>query len=154
MDNKEYIEVGIAELEGLLERLLVEDAEVEVAELYGQTILKIDSEDAGRLIGRGAQTLDAIQYLLNRVMYRLNPKGDKFCVDVGDYRLERYRELEAQAKDAALRAVDYGRPIPLPPMNPADRRFVHRFLADRPNVTTESEPCEDGEKRIMVIPAS
>ncbi len=55
------------------------------------------------------------------------------------------------ANRLAEKAIKTGRPVPVEPMSPHDRRIVHVTLAEHPGVTTES----DGEglfRRVVIYP--
>jgi spoIIIJ-associated protein len=105
----------------------------------------------GILIGRHGQTLDAIEYLLNRVVGRGGPGSPRIALDVEGYRERRHESVEQAAKRAADKARQTRRPVVLPPMSPRDRRDVHVALADEPGVTTRSEG-EGGGRRVVVVP--
>lgn len=106
-------------------------------------------EDAGMLIGRRGQTLDAIQYLLN-VAY--GPQiGRRLIVDVQDYRKRHEEKLIDQALSAADRVRATGRPMRLPPMSAADRRIVHQELQAYADLDTGSQG-EDPNRYIVIYP--
>lgn len=138
-------------LDGMLERLGV-DAKVARHRIEDSILLHIDSEDAGRLIGRGGQTLEALQFLLNRIMRNQWENPPRIVIDVEGYR-ERHREqLVQQAREAADQVRRWGDPVTLGPMNSFDRRVVHMALRDDGDVETISpaEADEDNRKRITI----
>lgn len=140
-----------AELETLL-RLLQAEAKVE-AFLEGESeiLLHVESPDAARLIGRGAQALDALQYVLNRILFRRWPDGRRCIVDVERYRERRKDRLLKEAYEAAEKVRRTGRPVRLAPMRPAERRIVHQALKDERDLETVSEePDAEGRKRVVV----
>ncbi|MNX56516.1 R3H domain protein [compost metagenome] len=94
-------------------------------------------DDAGMLIGRKGQTLDALQYLLN-VAY--GPKiGKRLIVDVHDYRKRHHEKLVEQALDAVDRVRETGRSLRLPPMSAADRKVVHNEILAFSDMETGSQ---------------
>lgn len=104
-------------------------------------------DDAGMLIGRKGQTLDALQYLLN-VAY--GPKiGKRLVVDVQDYRRRHHDKLIEQALNAAERVRLTGRPLRMTPMSASDRRIVHQELAAFTDLETGSQG--DEPNRFVVI---
>ncbi|MEB3198585.1 MAG: R3H domain-containing nucleic acid-binding protein [Candidatus Sericytochromatia bacterium] len=121
------------------------------SETEEQITIRIDSdEDAGVLIGRKGQTLQAIQYLLN-VLYgtRLDRR---ISVDVGDYRARHEEKLLEDAHHAASRVQESGKRFALEPMNPADRRTVHHLVSEQyPDLQTYSTG-EEPNRRIVIEP--
>ena len=115
--------------------------------------LHIESPDAPALIGKNAQTLDAVQYLLNRILYRKDDQIALCSVDVEHYREQRQNRVIEQAHTAAEKALQNRRPVMLPPMNAAERRLAHQALKETPGVSTWSEETDiPGIKRVVIEP--
>ncbi len=143
-------EEAIEVLDGMLARMDL-DTEIAVRENDERVVLDITGPDSGRAIGRKGQTLDALQFLVNKVVNRFPSGRRHIVVDSGDYRDRHDKGLVSLAKRQAKRAVQQGRVITLEPMNARDRRVIHLSLAKFPGVTTKS----DGEglgRRIQIIP--
>jgi spoIIIJ-associated protein len=137
-------------LDGLLARMDL-DTEVGVREDEERIVLDVTGPDAGRAIGRKGQTLDALQFLVNKVVNRFPSGRRHVIVDSGDYRDRHDKGLMSLAKRQAKKAVQQGRVVTLEPMSARDRRVIHLSLAKFPDVTTKS----DGEglgRRIQIIP--
>ena len=113
------------------------------------TIIDIQGEDAGLIIGTRGETLRAFQYVVNIVLGRREDAGGPVVVDVEQYRDRRQRQVAGLATRMAERAIASGRPVTLEPMSPADRRLVHVALSDDTGVTTESSG--DGHDRRVTI---
>ncbi len=106
--------------------------------------------DLGMLIGRHGQTIDAIQYLANAVMYRRHQEDRKeVVVDAAGYRARRRASLEALAIRSAERALSHGEPVELEPMTAVERKVVHLRLKEFDGVETGSEGTEPN--RFVVI---
>lgn len=105
--------------------------------------------DAGLLIGRRGDTLDAIQYLTGYAVNREREKRLRINVDAGDYRLKREESLQQLAKKMAAKAVKYHRNFTLEPMNAYERHVIHAALQDYEQVTTFSTGSEP-HRRIVV----
>lgn len=105
--------------------------------------------DAGLLIGRRGDTLDAIQYLTGYAINRDREKRLRVSVDAGDYRQKREESLCQLAKKMAAKAVKYRRNFTLEPMNAYERHVIHAALQDYPQVTTFSTGTEP-RRRIVV----
>jgi spoIIIJ-associated protein len=106
--------------------------------------------ELGLLIGKHGQTIDAIQYLTNAVVWR--GRGDDrkpVVVDAAGYRARREATLSSLAGRSAERAVSSGRSVDLEPMTAVERKVVHVCLQDHPGVTTRSEGTEPN--RFVVI---
>ena len=128
------------------------NAEVKVREDAEEVILDVAGEDAGRVIGKKGQTLDALQFLINKIVNRF-PEGRRHIVlDSGDYRQRRENGLASMARREAKRAVQQSRIITLEPMSPRDRRVIHLSLAKFPGVSTRSDG-QGSERRVRIIPA-
>ena len=106
--------------------------------------------DLGLLIGKHGQTIDAIQYLANAIVYRGQIEDRKaIVVDAAGYRERRKASLDALAVRSAERAVSTGQRVELEPMTAVERKVVHLRLKDYPGVTTASEGTEPN--RFVVI---
>lgn len=112
--------------------------------------LHIETEDdAGMLIGRKGQTLDALQYLLN-VAY--GPKtGRRLQVDVHDYRRRHHEKLIEQAHQVADRVRDTGRSVRMAPMSASDRKVIHNELQTFGDLETGSQG-EEPNRFVVVHP--
>ncbi len=156
-DEENFEEDGKADyakevLEGILDRMDLE-ADVEIREDDERVVLDVTGEDAGRAIGKKGQTLDALQFLVNKIVNRF-PDGRRYIVvDSGDYRDRHDTGLVNMAQREAKRAVEQGRTITLAPMPARDRRLIHLSLAKFAGVTTRSNG-EGLGRRIQIIPSS
>lgn len=127
----------LARARGVLEellRLMGSSAVIEPDEAAG-VHLAVRGDASGVLIGRRGQTLDAIEYLVNRIVH---DEGSHLVVDIEGYRQRRRLTLEEMARRVAERALQRGKAVTLSPMSPRDRRIVHLALQDDPRVTTRS----------------
>ncbi|HBA84056.1 MAG TPA: hypothetical protein DCZ95_08185 [Verrucomicrobia bacterium] len=152
--NPEVVAHAKTVLEDML-RLMSFEAKVEVFnQSEGEAAFHIEAADAGRLIGRGAQVLDSLQFILNRMIARKHETTIHCVVDVERYRERRKDRILQEAFEAVERVVREGAPCRLSPMGAADRRIVHQALKENPAVETYSEPCGDeGRKCVVVAPA-
>jgi spoIIIJ-associated protein len=110
--------------------------------------LMISGDKRGMLIGRRGQTLDALEYLVNRIIAREELPG-RVGIDAEDYRERRRGSLEGLAQRLAERVRRRGRPVSLNPMSPRDRRIIHLALQGDPSLVTRS--TGDGYYRRLVI---
>lgn len=118
-------------------------------------VIKVDvaTRETGLLIGQKGETIDAVQYLLNVVIYKSRPFFKRITVDTEGYRQRRVEALQGMAHRAARRVQRERRSVDLPPMAAAERRVVHVFLQDNPNVFTSSKG-QDHDRRVVISPTS
>lgn len=138
-------------LDSIVKRMGLE-ASVAVREIGERVVLDVSGPDAGRAIGKKGQTLDALQFIVNKVVNRFPENRYYVIVDSGDYRERHEQSLVSMARREAKRAVQQGRTITLSPMPARDRRLVHLSLAKFPGVTTKSNG-EGMARRIQIIPS-
>ena len=112
-------------------------------------VIKISGDDAGALIGRKGETMEALSYLTGLAANRSDDSFEKISVDVADYRQKREKDLEASAKKAAAKVLKTGRPFGFEPMNPYDRRIIHAAISQIEGVKSESKG-EGSSRRVMV----
>jgi spoIIIJ-associated protein len=123
---------------------VVEDDEVITVSCAGS--------DLGMLIGRHGQTIDAVQYLANAVMWRRHPEDRKeVVVDAAGYRDRRRSALESLAARSAERALADREPVELEPMTAVERKIVHLCLKEIDGVETTSEGTEPN-RYVVVLP--
>jgi spoIIIJ-associated protein len=92
----------------------------------------------GFLIGHRGQTLDALEYLLNRIITKSDEIEAHIALDIEGYRERRWKSLESLALRLGERAKRRRKTITLSPMSPRDRRVIHLTLQEDPLVTTKS----------------
>lgn len=129
------------------------DADVNLTESERDIEIDVSGENLGPIIGRKAQTLDAIQLLAYLISSKaVDPDARRrVTVDVDEYRAAREEELFDTADAAAAEALETGVSVELEPMSSNDRRVVHHRLADHEAVETESSG-EGISRRVVVIP--
>ena len=104
--------------------------------------MEVTGEDMGVIIGKRGQTLDALQYLLNRVAQCHQDGSVRIKLDTEDYRERRKKTLENLARNIASKAKKTNRSVVLEPMNPYERMIIHSTLQQDPAVTTYSKGKE------------
>ncbi len=104
------------------------------------------------LIGRHGQTIDALQYLANAIVFKGAQERKRIVVDAEGYRGRREEALHREAVHAAEQALAGDRPVHLDPMTAIERRVVHERLKDYPGVETSSEGSEP-TRHVVVAPA-
>lgn len=130
------------------------DMEVEIkSEIDSDGALSINmtGEHMGILIGKRGQTLDALQYLANRVANKQQEGYVRVKLDTENYRARREETLRHLAKNIAHKVKRTRRPVALEPMNPYERRIIHSALQSDPYVTTHSEGEEPYRKVVVTL---
>jgi spoIIIJ-associated protein len=124
-------------LQGLLERLEI-SARIEIQEDGERICLNIQGDGSGLLIGRKGQTLDAMEYLLNKMIPKNLEGRKRIVVDTENYRARREESLMKLAQRLGDKARQLGRPVTVSPMNAHDRRLVHLALQNDRSLRTRS----------------
>jgi spoIIIJ-associated protein len=111
--------------------------------------IKLSGDSIGILIGRRGATLDALQYLVNLVANKHSERFLKITLDAEEYRMRRKETLERLAERLANKALAQKRDIMLEPMPPSERKIIHSFLQNRPDVVTFSHGDEPHRKVVI-----
>ena len=126
---------------------------VSVAEDDESVVASFSGSDLGLLIGRRGATIDAVQYLVNTIVFRRFGEDAKpVAVDAAHYRERRRATLEELAMQVAARVRSSGERVELEPMSSSERKVVHLRLQDEAGVETESEGVEP-HRYVVVLPA-
>jgi spoIIIJ-associated protein len=123
---------------------------VTVEERDDLLVATLGGGDLGLLIGRHGQTIDALQYLANAIAFRRGTER-RVVVDAAGYRSRRESALRAVAHRSAERAVATRHRVELEPMTAVERKVVHEFLKDDPEVETASEGSEPN-RFVVILP--
>ena len=115
------------------------------------TIIRLDGEKLGALIGRRGETMESLSYLASLVANRLEGDYIKLGLDVAGYRDKRESDLTALAQRIGAKVRKTGRSFAMEPMNPYERRVLHATLQNNPYVATRSEG-EEPNRRVVIAP--
>jgi spoIIIJ-associated protein len=113
--------------------------------------LQIYMEESHTLIGRDGETLEAIQFLLNRLIQSKDKDAPKVIVDCEHYRSMREDRIVQRVRELAERVRISGRSLQLEPMNSYERRIVHNAFKDDPDVATWSPSDSARIKQITLL---
>jgi spoIIIJ-associated protein len=140
---------------GVLERMGI-SADIDIKDDTDKTVLEIQTKDTELVIGRRGVVMDALQHLVNKVVYR-DRTGDKtkpLVVDAGGFRDKQLERLRSLAQRMGEKCVETKQIVELQPMTPHDRRIVHMAISELfPGLTTRSEG-EGEDRHILLIPAA
>ena len=112
-------------------------------------IFKIEGGNSGLLIGKRGQTLEAMQYLAEKIVNKQNEQRVRILVDVEGYLKTRKTNLQKMASKMAEKAKKTNKPVTIGQMNAYDRRTVHMHLKSNNAVRTQS--VGEGYYRKLVI---
>jgi spoIIIJ-associated protein len=140
----------------LLEKMKI-PAHIEVR--YGEpdeegqrpVLVDVQGDDLGVLIGRRAEILNALQYVVNLIVSKQAERWVQIIIDVQGYRARHERQLRQMAQRMADQAMKAGRRQVLEPMSASDRRIIHLELRDHPSVTTQSVG-EEPTRKVTIVP--
>ncbi len=127
------------------------DVQTSVEESEEVLLGRFEGEEVGPLIGRRGQTIDAIQHLARRIVFKTGESPTRVVIDADGYRERRETALREEADEAADEAVESGEAIELEPMPASERRVVHEHLRLRGDVETHSEG-EEPERFLVISP--
>ena len=151
----EVSEEAIKAVESFLkDTLKAMDMDVEIVsevDAEGALSVEMKGSNMGILIGKRGQTLDALQYLANRVANKHQEGYVRVKLDTENYRARREETLKHLAKNIAFKVKRTRRAVSLEPMNPNERRIIHAALQSDPYVTTHSEGEEPYRKVVVTL---
>jgi len=149
-EKDDGIQLAKDALENILARIPVE-ASVQAEPNDGKIILDIDGDTSGLLIGRKGKTLDALQFIVNKIVNKAMERKMHVVVDSENYRKRREESLTQLALKIADKAKRIKKPVATNPLNPHDRRIIHLTLKEDDALDTKSRG--DGLlKKVLVIP--
>lgn len=158
----QHARTGTAELSADLEHRLKEtletivkyiDASATVAVRHDEEglVFNIQGDGSGLFIGKQGQTLDALQYLLNKIKARYANGATPVTVDAESYRERRTESLITLARQLGDKARKRKKQVATNPLNPAERRTIHLALKKEPDLTTWSTG-EGVLKKVIIAP--
>ncbi len=139
----------------ILEQMLAkmqETATVTASQEEDRITLRIETADAGLLIGKQGQTLDALQYLVTKMLAKKSRRKVRIAIDVEEYRARHNEALAQLARKYGDKVKRNGKSVTLSPMNPYDRRIVHLALQGDKDLKTVSRG-EGLYKKVVISPA-
>ena len=148
--EENLLDLGRSALQRIVDSMTA-DAEISAEEISGRLVYNVNGGNAGIIIGKKGQTLDAIQLLVEKIVNKHNPHNDKvrIQIDVAGYLETRKANLEKLAERLADKSKRIRKPISLGQMSAYDRRIVHLALKDDPDIRTKSRG--EGYMRKLVI---
>ena len=146
--SEEAVNLGMEALQKMID-LITQDAAVSAETHEDKLLLKVSGGNSGVLIGRRGQTLEAMQFLTDKIINRKSDSRVRLKIDIEGYMETRTANLKSLAFKMADKAKKTGKPATINQMTAQDRRIVHLALKDDFRVRTQS--MGDGYYRRLVI---
>jgi len=138
-------------LENILALIQMEGTSVLAQQVDGTINLNIEGDKSGLLIGRKGRTLDALQFIVNKIVNKSLEKRTRVLVDSENYRQRREDFLVQMALRMGDKAKKIRKPVATNLLNPHDRRIVHLALRDDDELGTKGRG-EGALKKVIIIP--
>ncbi len=149
-DREETLRVAKEVADALLQQAGLE-AEVVIQTNEDGPFLEILGPDLSLIIGKEGDTLNALEYMVNRILSKKLPGCRGVSIDAGGYREKRSKNLKLLAQRTASKAKRLGKDLALNPMGARDRRTVHIALKSFPGVKTRSIG-EGLRRKVLIVP--
>jgi spoIIIJ-associated protein len=117
----------------------------------GHVTLNIISNGSGLLIGKRGKTLNALQYLVTKILQREMGENITVVIDTENYRSKRETGLVELAQQLSEKVKKTRRPLTTGPMSAHDRRIIHLALKEDPEVRTKSKG-EGSLRKVVIYP--
>ena len=143
------VKAAVEYLQEVITKMGVENVTFSAVQKGEATIIRLDGEKLGALIGRRGETMESLSYLASLVANRLEGDYIKLGLDVAGYRDKRESDLTALAQRIGTKVRKTGRSFAMEPMNPYERRIIHSAISKMEGVRSESKG--EGRDRRVVI---
>ena len=149
IEENAKVKAAVDYLREVITLMGVENVNFSAVQKGEATIIRLDGEKLGALIGRRGETMESLSYLASLVANRLEGDYIKLGLDVAGYRDKRESDLTALAQRIGAKVRKTGRSFAMEPMNPYERRIIHSAISKMEGVRSESKG--EGRDRRVVI---
>ena len=149
IEENAKVKAAVEYLQEVIAKMGVENVTFSAVQKGEATIIRLDGEHLGALIGRRGETMESLSYLASLVANRLEGDYIKLGLDVAGYRDKRESDLTALAQRIGAKVRRTGRSFAMEPMNPYERRIIHSAIGKMEGVRSESKG--EGRDRRVVI---
>ena len=149
IEENAKVKAAVEYLQEVIAKMGVENVTFSAVQKGEATIIRLDGEHLGALIGRRGETMESLSYLASLVANRLEGDYIKLGLDVAGYRDKRESDLTALAQRIGAKVRKTGRSFAMEPMNPYERRIIHYAISKMEGVRSESKG--EGRDRRVVI---
>lgn len=113
--------------------------EITTVRADSRVIADVRTDESSILIGKNGQTLEAVEHILTLMLSRDKETRSKITIDTEHYRQRHEERLQVMAKKAADEVRRSGQVYRFEPMPSRDRRVIHVYLKEDPDIETFSE---------------
>ena len=149
IEENAKVKAAVEYLQEVIAKMGVENVTFSAVQKGEATIIRLDGEHLGALIGRRGETMESLSYLASLVANRLEGDYIKLGLDVAGYRDKRENDLTVLAQRIGNKVRKTGRSFAMEPMNPYERRIIHSAIGKMEGVRSESKG--EGRDRRVVI---
>lgn len=149
IESNPKVKAAVEYLKEIITLMGVQDVQFSALQKGEATIIRLDGEKLGVLIGRRGETMESLSYLASLVANRLEGDYIKLGLDVAGYRGKRESDLTALAQRIGAKVRKTGRSFAMEPMNPYERRIIHSAISQMEGLRSESKG--EGKDRRVVI---
>ena len=149
IEENAKVKAAVDYLKEVIALMGVENVTFSAVQKGEATIIRLDGEKLGALIGRRGETMESLSYLASLVANRLEGDYIKLGLDVAGYRDKRENDLTVLAQRIGNKVRKTGRSFAMEPMNPYERRIIHSAISKMEGVRSESKG--EGRDRRVVI---
>ena len=149
IEENAKVKAAVEYLQEVIAKMGVENVTFSAVQKGEATIIRLDGEHLGALLGRRGETMESLSYLASLVANRLEGDYIKLGLDVAGYRDKRESDLTALAQRIGAKVRKTGRSFAMEPMNPYERRIIHSAISKMEGVRSESKG--EGRDRRVVI---
>ena len=135
--DRDAVELGRVVTKKIVDKI-TDNATVRVEEKNDQVVFHVEGGKTAVLIGKRGQTLEAIQYIVDRIVNKKSERRTRIQIDVAGYLENKKTNLEQRAFHLAGKVKTTGKPITVGELNVYDRKIVHMCLKEDKNVRTQS----------------
>jgi len=146
IEENAKVKAAVEYLQEVIAKMGVENVTFSAVQKGEATIIRLDGEHLGALIGRRGETMESLSYLASLVANRLEGDYIKLGLDVAGYRDKRESDLTALAQRIGAKVRKTGRSFA---MDPYERRIIHSAISKMEGVRSESKG--EGRDRRVVI---
>ena len=149
IETNPKVKAAVEYLKEIVALMGVEDVTFSAIQKGEATIIRLDGDKMGALIGRRGETMESLSYLASLVANRMEGDYIKLGLDVAGYRGKRENDLTALAQKIGQKVRRSGRSFSMEPMNPYERRIIHSAISQMEGLRSESKG--EGKDRHVVI---
>ena len=149
IESNPKVKAAVEYLKEIVALMGVEEVAFSAIQKGEATIIRLDGDKMGALIGRRGETMESLSYLASLVANRMEGDYIKLGLDVAGYRGKRENDLTALAQKIGQKVRRSGRCFSMEPMNPYERRIIHLAISQMEGLRSESKG--EGKDRHVVI---